>query len=249
MADMIHGPIIFICAVFALAGFVKGVIGLGLPTISMGLLALVMSPVEAAAILIVPSLLTNVWQMLAGHSLRAVALRLWPMMVAVCLGTWLGAGLMTGPAARYGTAILGVALALYAISGLATVRFTIPRRLELVAGPLTGAVTGLITAATGVFVIPAVPYLQAIGLEKEDLVQALGLSFTVSTVALAFNVGAAGALDLSVAGPTVIALLLAITGMWVGQTLRLRLSPALFRRWFFAGLLLLGIYLIAGAIA
>ena len=54
MAGMFHGPIIFIAAVFALAGLVKGVIGLGLPTISMGLHALVMSPVEAAAILIVP---------------------------------------------------------------------------------------------------------------------------------------------------------------------------------------------------
>jgi len=249
MTDMIHGPLVFIAAVFALAGFVKGVIGLGLPTISMGLLALVMPPVEAAAILIVPSLLTNVWQMLAGGSLRAVALRMWPMLAAVCLGTWLGAGLMTGPAAHYGTAILGVALALYALSGLAAFRFAIPPRLELVAGPLTGAVTGLITAATGVFVIPAVPYLQGIGLEKDDLVQALGLSFTVSTIALAFNVGAAGALDMSVAGPTVIALLFAVAGMWIGQMLRLRLSPARFRRWFFAALLLLGIYLTVSAFA
>jgi len=249
MAGMFHGPIIFIAAVFALAGLVKGVIGLGLPTISMGLHALVMSPVEAAAILIVPSLLTNVWQMLAGHSLRAVALRLWPMMIAVCIGTWAGAGLMTGPAARYGTAVLGVALALYAVTGLATFHIAIPRHRELVFGPLAGAVTGLITAATGVFVIPAVPYLQAIGLEKDDLVQALGLSFTVSTLALAVNVGAAGGLDRAVAAPTVVAVLFAVAGMWIGQMLRLRLSPVRFRRWFFAGLLLLGIYLFASAVA
>jgi hypothetical protein len=57
-----------------------------------------------------------------------------------------------------------------------------------------GAITGLTTAATGVFVIPAVPYLQAIGFEKEELVQALGLSFTVSTMALAFNVAFEGGL-------------------------------------------------------
>jgi hypothetical protein len=232
MTDMIHGSIIFIAAVFALAGFVKGVIGLGLPTISMGLLALVMPPVEAAAVLIVPSLLTNVWQMFSGNSLRAVALRLWPMT-----------------AAHYGTAILGIALALYAISGFVAFHFAIPRRLEIVFGPLVGAVTGLITAATGVFVIPAVPYLQAIGLEKDDLVQALGLSFTVSTIALAFNVGAAGALDISVARLTIVAVLFAVAGMWLGQILRLRLSPARFRRWFFAGLLLLGVYLTVGAFA
>ena len=52
--------LIFVGCVFALAGFIKGVIGLGLPTISMGLLAVVMPPVHAAAILILPSLITNV---------------------------------------------------------------------------------------------------------------------------------------------------------------------------------------------
>jgi len=249
IASMLHASLVFVAAVFALAGFVKGVIGLGLPTISMGLLALVMSPVEAAAILIVPSLLTNIWQMLSGRSLRAVAQRLWPMMAAVCLGTWLGADLMTGAYGRYGTAILGIALALYAVTGLATFHLAIPRGREAVLGPLAGAATGVITAATGVFVIPAVPYLQAIGFEKDDLVQALGLSFTVSTIALAVNVGVVGALSFSVTGPTVVAVILAVAGMWIGQVLRLRLSPAKFRRWFFAALLLLGLYLFAGSIA
>jgi len=242
---MIDGTLIFIGFVFALAGFIKGVIGLGLPTISMGLLAIVMPPIEAAALLILPSLLTNVWQMVAGPSLPAAIRRLWPMMVAVCLGTWAGMGLMTGGNARYGTILLGIALAVYALSGLASVRFAMPKQRETLYGPLTGGITGLITAATGVFVIPAVPYLQAIGLEKEDLVQALGLSFTVSTLALSVNVAQAGALDVSIAALTVGALAIACAGMWAGQTLRQRLAPAVFRRWFFIGLLLLGIYLVA----
>jgi len=235
--------LIFIAAVFALAGFVKGAIGLGLPTIAMGLLAIVMPPVEAAAILILPSLLTNAWQMLAGPSLGAVARRLWPMMIAVCLGTWAGAGLMAGAGARYGTALLGAALAAYALTGLAAIRVAITREREPLLGPLTGGVTGVITAATGVFVIPAVPYLQAIGFEKEDLVQALGLSFTVSTLALAVNVAAAGALDVGIAGTTIVALALACAGMWLGQVVRLRLSVDIFRRCFFGGLLALGLYL------
>ncbi len=68
----------FVLAVFVLAGFIKGVIGLGLPTISMGLLAVVLSPVEAAALLILPSLVTNVWQMVDGPHLRSLLRRLWP---------------------------------------------------------------------------------------------------------------------------------------------------------------------------
>ena len=245
---MFDATFIFVAAVFALAGFVKGVIGLGLPTIAMGLLALVMPPVEAAAILILPSLLTNAWQMVAGPSLGSIVRRLWPMMVAVCLGTWAGIGLMTAHA-RYGSAFLGGALALYALMGLAERRFAVPLRREALLGPVTGAITGAITAATGVFVIPAVPYLQAIGFEKEALVQALGLSFTVSTLALAVNVGAAGALGMSMASGTLAALVIACVGMWVGQAVRLRLPPALFRRCFFAGLLGLGVHLIVHAVA
>jgi uncharacterized membrane protein YfcA len=245
---MLDASLIYIGAVFALAGFVKGAIGLGLPTVSMGLLAIVMLPIEAAAILILPSFVTNVWQMLAGPSLGGVIGRLWPMMLASCVGTWTGIGLMAGATARYGTAFLGIALALYAVTGFTDARVKIPNTWESLLGPMAGAITGIITAATGVFVIPAVPYLQAIGLEKEELVQALGLSFTVSTVGLTVNVSVEGGLSVSVAATTIAALALACLGMWIGQVIRLRLSPVAFRRGFFMGLLLLGMYLAARSI-
>jgi uncharacterized membrane protein YfcA len=242
---MVDFRFIFVGVVFALAGVVKGVIGLGLPTVTMGLMAVVMPPVEAAAILIVPSLLTNAWQMLAGRSLAPIARRLWPMLAGVCIGTWAGIGMMTGADARVGAALLGAALAIYGLFGLLAAQFSLPPRRERLVGAFAGAVTGAITAGTGVFVIPAVPYLQAIGLEKDDLVQALGLSFTVSTLALAVNIGIAGVLTWSLAAPTAWALATACTGMWIGQKIRTRLSPVAFRRWFFVGLLILGIYLAA----
>jgi uncharacterized membrane protein YfcA len=242
---MVDATLIFIGAVFALAGFVKGVIGLGLPTISMGLLAMGLPPIRAAAILILPSLVTNLWQMFAGPRLTVVIRRLWPMMITVCVGTWIGVGLMTGANARFGTALLGIALSLYAITGLAALQLYIRKRWEPILSPAIGAATGLITAATGVFVMPAVPYLQALGLEKEELIQALGLSFTTSTIALAINVGLEGGLQVSMADDTVVALTLACVGMWVGQGIRLRISPKAFRTWFFVGLLVLGVYLAA----
>ncbi|HEY7549819.1 MAG TPA: sulfite exporter TauE/SafE family protein [Hyphomicrobiaceae bacterium] len=246
---MLDPVVIFIAAVFLVAGLVKGVIGLGLPTISMGLLAVIMPPAESAALLIVPSLATNVWQMLAGPDLRPILGRLWPTMLGVCAGTWAGAGLMSGAEGRLGAALLGVALMAYALTGLTSLRLSIGAAAERWLGPLAGGVTGLITAATGVFVIPAVPYLQAIGLEKDDLVQALGLSFTVSTLALAVNLAAAGTFNLSLAGPSVGTLVVAGGGMWLGQELRARLSPAAFRVWFFIALFVLGLYLLVRATA
>ena len=151
---------------------------------------------------------------------------------------------IAGPVAA---AALGGTLILYALSGLAAYRVSIAAAHAKTLGAVTGFVTGLITAATGVFVIPAVPYLQAVGFDNEELVQALGLSFTVSTVALAVNVSGAGALNAAMAGTSVMVLAMTCTGMWTGQSIRQRLSPVAFRQWFFGGLLLLGIYLLVRA--
>jgi uncharacterized membrane protein YfcA len=240
MADLL----LVILPVFLLAGLVKGVIGLGLPTVAMGLLGVIMLPAEAAALLIVPSAVTNIWQMLAGGRLGALVRRLWPMLAGSCIGTWAGGGLLArDPTGHAGTA-LGVALILYAVVGIAAPRLSLSTRREIWIGPLAGVLTGLITAATGVFVLPAVPYLQAIALEKEELVQALGLSFTVSTLALAAGLARDGVLGFDIAGASLLALLPALGGMWLGQWLRLRTSPVTFRRCFFLGLLALGGYLV-----
>jgi uncharacterized membrane protein YfcA len=242
---MLEAKIVFIGAVFVLAGLVKGVTGLGLPTVSMGLLAVVMTPLQAAALVVLPTFVTNIWQLVAGPALKPIILRLWPMMLTLCLGTWAGAGLMIGSHSRYGTLFLGATLVIYAITALASLHIKVAKAHEPWLGPLVGAVTGVITAATGVFMIPSVPYLQAIGFEKEDLVQALGLTFTVSTIALSVNLALAGAFKITLAGPTLGVLAMAALGMWLGQALRLRLSAQTFRRWFLIGLALLGAYLVA----
>ena len=173
--------------VFLLAGLVKGVVGLGLPTLAMALLALAMPPAQAAAaLLILPSLVTNVWQMRPWPTLAPMTRRLWPMQAGVVAGTLCGAWLLGAPAGAWAMQALGAALVVYGLWGLSGARVSqVPAGAERVLGPLVGAVTGLVTAATGVFVIPAVPYLQALGLSRDELVQAMGLSFTVSTVALA----------------------------------------------------------------
>ena len=112
-------PALLIAGTFVLAGLVKGVIGLGLPTVAMGLLGLVMLPAEAAALLLVPSLVTNVWQLLAGPRFGALLLRLWGMMLGIVAGTWAGSGLIVSAITHLATAALGAALVLYAVVGLA----------------------------------------------------------------------------------------------------------------------------------
>jgi uncharacterized protein len=243
---MFEPLLILIGFAFLLAGFVKGVIGLGLPTVSMGLLAVTMPPGQAIAIVIVPAIVTNVWQTFGGPYLRDIMRRLWPLMAGTVAGIWLNAGLLNGPYAPYGTVVLGALLVIYAILGLSKINFKVARRDEKWIGGIVGVATGVVSAATGVQVIPSMPYLQAIGMEKDELVQALGVFFTVATVALAFNLTTAGLLTAATALPGAVAMVASFTGMFIGQAVRTRMQPDVFRRWFLIAMILLGLYLAVG---
>lgn len=225
---------------FLAAGLVKGVVGMGLPTVAMGLLSLVMLPPAAAAMLIAPSLVTNIWQMLAGPAIGALLRRLASMLFAAFVGTLLGIGVLTAQPAPLVGALLGAVLMLYGVVGLTAPRWSVPARFEPWLSPVVGLITGLIAGATGIFVMPAVPYLGALGLSREELIQALGLSFTMSTVALACGLGFSGNFGLADASTSLLAVAPALLGMFLGQRLRRGLAPETFRRWFFAGLVTLG---------
>jgi uncharacterized protein len=97
-------------------------------------------------------------------------------------------------------------------------------------------------------VLPSMPFMQAIGMEKDELVQALGVFFTVATVALAFNLTSAGLLTAATALPGAIAMAGSFVGMFIGQAVRSRMEPEAFRRWFLKAMILLGIYIAASAI-
>lgn len=237
--------LVLVTLAFLLAGFVKGVVGLGLPTIAMGLLSLAMVPAQAAALLIVPSFVTNLWQLAAGPHVGALLRRLWPMLASTVLGTLVSAGVIQGETAGLASSGLGAALVVYAVLGLWAVRFHVASSAEPWLGPLVGFSTGLVTGMTGVFVIPAVPYLAALKLPKDELIQALGLSFTVSTVALALALVGGGTFEGEVATASLLALAPALAGMALGSWLRSRISEAVFRRCFYLGLLGLGLYLYA----
>ena len=245
MLDLSLPLLALIGGTFFVAGLVKGVTGMGLPTVSMGVLGALLSPLAAASLLLIPSFITNVWQLLAGPSFGQLLRRLWPMMLAIVAGTLLGAAWIASGDTRLTTIALGAALILYAAYTLFARQLSVPARSESWLSPVIGATTGTIAGGTGVFVIPAVPYLQALGFEKNDLVQALGLSFTVSTVALAVGLGTHGALDPESLLLSGLAIAPSIAGMWVGQRIRNRISPAAFRRGFLICLLLLGVEMVS----
>src|SRR3954465_2232763 len=233
---------VFIAAVFLLAGGIKGVLGLGLPTVAMGLLSVAMTPAEAAGILVIPALVTNIWQVALGPALLTLVRRFAWMIVATVIGTFSTVEFLatSGSAA---TGALGAVLAVYAIYGLVGARFEIPPRWEQWLSPLVGFGTGVLNGATGVFVIPTAPYLASLRLDKEELVQSLGINAFVCPLALAAALIVHGQLRMDVAGSWVVAFLFSLAGVCVGQIVRRRAAEQIFRRGFFIGLLALGTYM------
>ena len=238
-----------IIATFLLAGAVKGVIGLGLPTVSLGLMTAVLDLPSAMALMILPSLVTNLWQGVVGGHLRLLLMRLWPFLGMATVTIWLGAQALSHVDLSWLSALLGALLVAYAGLNLAGVRLSISSHREPLAGPAFGLVNGMLTGMTGSFVVPGVLFLQAIGLTRDQLVQAMGLLFTLSTAALALALGTGGLWTAELGAASALAVLPAILGMMLGARIRGRLSETAFRRVFFLSILILGVYIVTRSLA
>jgi uncharacterized membrane protein YfcA len=236
-----------IVATFLLAGMVKGVIGLGLPTVVLGLLTAVLDLPTAMALLIVPSLVTNAYQASVGGNGRVIITRVWPFLLMASIMVWVGANALTRINLDILSGLLGILLISYAVINLVGIRITIPARHESWAGLAFGAVNGILTGMTGSFLVPGVMFLQAIGLPRDMLIQAMGMLFTASTMALALALRSNNLM----AGNSVVAsaFLLgpALIGMFVGIALRKRLSETRFRQVFFSAIPVLGLYIVIQA--
>src|SRR5476649_2098358 len=151
MTDFSAPRILAISLTFFLAGIVKGVTGMGLPTVAKGVLGAIMPPVAASTLLIAPSFVTNVWQLFSGPSFIALASRLWLMMLGIIIGTIAGSRLIANGAAGWTTIGLGAALTIYAGLSLLAWRLSVPPHVERPLSPFIGLATGIITGGTGIF--------------------------------------------------------------------------------------------------
>ncbi len=241
--------LVMVAAAFLIAGAVKGVIGLGLPTVSLALLTVTLGLPQAMALLLIPSFVTNLWQAVVGGHGKALLRRLWPFLLTATVTVWLGAGALTRLDLGLLSALLGVLLVVYAGINLSGFLLAIDARREPWLGPAMGVANGILTGMTGSFVVPGVMFLQAIGLSRDGLIQAMGMLFTLSTLALAFSLQGNGLLSVELGATSAVALAPALLGMWLGQRLRKHLSEERFRHVFFLALLALGATIVVTALA
>ena len=235
--------LVIIAVTFLLAGGVKGVVGLGLPTISLALLTAAFGLKEAMALMLIPSFVTNAWQGLVGGALVSILRRLWLLLMFACVGIWLGTGILARSDVHLLSGLLGAVLCLYALFSLGSWQIPSPGRHEKWLSPLVGLANGFLTGLTGSFVVPGTLYLQALGLTRDVLVQAMGVMYTLSTLALGMALAENSLLPSDLGIISGVAVLPALAGMMIGQRIRQSLSETIFRKVFFSVLLILGLYI------
>jgi uncharacterized protein len=235
--------ILLICLIFLLAGIVKGVIGLGLPTVSLALLSLFIDLPNAMILMLVPSFVTNLWQAIEGENVTFVIKRHAVFFFWSTVSIGLGSFILIGQSAHLLPGLLGLLLMVYALSGIAGKGLQLNRSSNGVAS-IFGMANGLLTGMTGSFVVPGVFYLQSIGLSRDALVQAMGVLFTLSTLALALALQGHQLITLSIALVSLTGLIPALLGMRIGRSIRQHISAVQFKQIFYLSILILGGFLI-----
>lgn len=242
---MTTGDIVFGLAVFLLAGTVKGLVGLGLPTITIALTSMVLPLTEAIALIALPTIFTNVWQAAVGGQFWVILRRQWPLivplMIVLCLTVWLIG--QKGP--NWAFLVLAGVLVVYSGLGLLRIRLHIHADLERLLAPVIGVASGFVAGLVGVPIIPLMPYLQGLDIKPSELVQTLGVVLCATSFTLAGSLLFFGLLDGPRAIVSAAAVVPALAGMWVGQQIRLRLSVEQFRLAVLWALLLMGVYTFA----
>ena len=237
--------IVFGLAVFLLAGTVKGLVGLGLPTITIALTSLFLPLTEAIALIALPTIFTNVWQAAIGGQFRVIVRRQWPLIVPLVVSLYLTMWLVGQRGPSWAFLVLAAVLVLYSGLGLLRIRLHIHADLERPLAPVIGVVSGFVAGLVGVPIIPLMPYLQGLDIKPSELVQTLGVVLFATSLILTASLLFFGLLDGPRAIVSAVAVVPALAGMWLGQQVRQRLSVEQFRLAVFWALLLTGVYTFA----
>ena len=232
-----------IAGAFIVAGIAKGAIGMGLPPIALALMTFAVRPEDALALMVIPSMATNIWQAIYGRDFLRLLRRFWTMAATSVAALIFVAVVFGHLGSQKAMAWVGVILVLYAALALTAWRPAVSRATERWANPLIGAASGAVAGITGVAAVPFLPYMQSLDIDRHDLVQALGIMFLFIIGALTLALALQGAFDATNLVGAILAIVPTFLGVWIGQKARHAVSPETFRRIFLIGMFAVGLHM------
>jgi uncharacterized protein len=224
-------------------GLVKGLVGGGLPSVVVPIMAIVVDPAFAAAVTIMPVAATNLWQAVDGRLFISVLRRFWVFLLAMFLGVALGSQILVGLAPDTAALLIGIAVVALSPIPLAAHRFEISAARESTLNPLAGSVLGIVGGATVIF-SPLLVYFAMLRLEKNMYVATASIAAICSMFPLYLGLGFSNTLTWDAVRFSSILLVPTMAGFLLGRALRGSISQRAFRLILTASLVLLGFGLI-----
>lgn len=228
---------------FLLAGFVKGALGFGFPIVALVVLTLALGLLDALALIVIPTLVSNVWQGLSGPYLGRILSRMWLYFLLAMIAVLVSSQYLAVVNVNVLTMLLGAVLFFFSLSRLFDMQITVPVNREPLLTVLLGTVNGVLTGLTGSFMVPSMLYMQALGFPRDMLIQAMGIFFALSAFALTISLGRNNLISMNDAAMSTLALLPSFAGIFAGRWARAQIDEARFQRIFLFAALALGAYI------
>lgn len=238
---------LLIAAVFVLAGVVKGTIGIGMPTVAVGILSQFVPPHFVIALVVVPMLVVNAWQIWRTRVGVEMIQRYWILISLLVASLWITTFFTARAPAGLLLGVIGTSIVVFAGTSLARPLPALPDRLDRPAQVATGLAAGILGGLSAIWSPPMVSYLIVRRVDREEFVRATGLFIFIGSIPLAIGFWQTGLLDGQVAVISAWMILPVLLGFSIGEVLRQRMGAERFRRvvlWLF---LIMGINLLRRA--
>jgi uncharacterized protein len=186
--------VIIFCAL-AIGAFAKGMTGLGLPPVSIAILAVFFGVEHAIVVTTIPVAVSNlqiVWMWRA--RIREVP-QVWAPLIAAACGVGLGTWVLVSLDERMLTIVLTAWIAFYLLTVIFKLKIEPEGRMANILSPLIAAGAGICQGATGMSGPFIATWAHAWGFVKETYVFATALLFMSISVTHVFGVGIAGLYD------------------------------------------------------
>ena len=234
-------------ALFA-GGAVKGISGIGIPLVSLSLLSLFLPISDAVTLLPVPMIAANLWQSFAGDHFVPTLRRFWPLVLAMFIGTVVGAHVLTAIDRASLNLLVGTFVVLFSLSSYMNPTMQLPARLERRLGVVAGGLGGFMGGVSALFGPPLIVYLTSIRLDRDTFVGVISSIYLCCSITLLIVFGSVGVMSRAQFIGSLIACAPLMLGVWVGQRFRGRIREAVFRRLLLVVLLGVGVRLIVIAV-
>ena len=218
-----YGPWIVAWCFFALCcgGFIKGALGVGTPLLTVPMMALVLPPQMAIAIMAIPVVVANLWQFAQAERSTTVIKRFWPAFIGILIGTWIGVKILSVIDEKTLLILVGIAVIAFALLQGSRFRLHLPDRMVKPAGIFFGGASGLIGGVSSFFGPMLITYLISIrGLAKNQFVSSISFLYVSAVVPWTITLYLFGLLDQRLLIYSALATIPVTVGLLIGQRIR-----------------------------